>query len=45
MGKNGLKGLTLLMNIHPEIIIKPEGVVNVYDNKQPRIIITILIFY
>lgn len=44
MGENRLKGRVML-NIHLEIIIKPEGVVNVYGNIQPRIIITILVFY
>ncbi|XP_008190126.1 zinc finger MYM-type protein 1-like [Acyrthosiphon pisum] len=35
MGENRLNGLALL-NIHPEIIIKPEEVVNTYANKHPR---------
>ena len=35
MGENRLNGLALL-NIHPEIIIKPEEVVDTYANKHPR---------
>jgi len=35
MGENRLNGLALL-NIHPEIIIEPEEVVDVYVNKHPR---------
>jgi len=35
MGENRLNGLELL-NIHPEIIVEPEEVVNVYANKHPR---------
>jgi hypothetical protein len=35
MGENRLNGLALL-NIHPEIIIKPEEVVDAYANKHPR---------
>jgi len=35
MGENRLNGLALL-NIHPEIIINPEEVVDIYANKHPR---------
>lgn len=35
MGENRLNGLAFL-NIHPEIIIKPEEVVDTYANKHPR---------
>ncbi|XP_025194212.1 52 kDa repressor of the inhibitor of the protein kinase-like [Melanaphis sacchari] len=35
MGESRLNGLVLL-NIHPEIIIKPEEVVDTYANKHPR---------
>jgi len=35
MGENRLNGLALL-NMHPEIIIEPEEVVDVYANKHHR---------
>jgi len=35
MGENRLNGLALI-NIHPEINIEPEEVVDVYANKHPR---------
>lgn len=35
MGENRLNGLALL-NIHPEIIINTEEVVDIYANKHPR---------